>query len=178
MGSRKKNTAAKRTFYHNPVLWICIGVVLVFGVLYYTQRGTSGPKPYEYNPSTNQYWDPEHKHWHNGPPPLTPSGTAVQTPPTLPTAQTAANTPKPYEYNPTTNQYWDPSHRHWHNGQPPPPESQIVLNAAPMAADTITHKPYEYDPVKNQYWDPNHRHWHNGKPPAGTSIPPANPGGK
>ncbi len=27
------------------------------------------PKPYEYDPKTNKYWDPDHGHWHDGPPP-------------------------------------------------------------------------------------------------------------
>jgi hypothetical protein len=27
------------------------------------------PKPWEYNPATNQHWHPEHGHWHDGPPP-------------------------------------------------------------------------------------------------------------
>ncbi len=27
------------------------------------------PKPWQYNPSTNQHWHPGHGHWHDGPPP-------------------------------------------------------------------------------------------------------------
>ncbi len=27
------------------------------------------PKPYEYDKAKNQYYDPDHKHWHSGPPP-------------------------------------------------------------------------------------------------------------
>jgi|GEM_PF-4678630 len=189
MASKRKQEAAKKPFWQNKVLLLCVGLVLVFGALYYTQWGgsTLTPKPYEYNPSTNKYWDPEHKHWHDGPPPLTTSTStpspANQSPvnpvTTLPTSQTTANTPKPYEYNPTTNQYWDPGHNHWHNGKPPSADSQNILSTVkPVAAETTSHKPYEYDPVKNQYWDPNHKHWHNGKPPNQTMIPPISPGGK
>ncbi len=187
MSSREKQKAEKKPLWQNPVLLICAGVVLVFGIFYYTQRGDSSltPKPYEYNPTTNKYWDPEHKHWHDGPPPLTPSATGSQTPApatgtqmALPAVPTGTTTPKPYEYNPATNKYWDPSHGHWHDGQPPSPESQQAVNAVPPVVDTETHKPYEYDAVKNQYWDPNHKHWHNGKPPNQTLIPPINPGGK
>lgn len=192
MSSRQKQVAAKKPFWQNRVLLIGVGLVAVFGAFYYTQRGgsVSTPKPYEYNPMTNKYWDPEHKHWHDGQPPLTPSTTpAINTeqplnpatgmPPTLPTSQTGTTTPKPYEYNPATNQYWDPTHGHWHSGRPPSPDSQKVLNSVPpTTADTTTHKPYEYDAVKNQHWDPEHRHWHPGKPPNQTLIPPINPGGK
>ena len=170
MASKGKQ-ATKKSLWQNPVLLICAGIIVIFGVLYYTQRGTSGPKPYEYDPKTNRYWDPNHKHWHNGLPPVAPSA--------LPSGQTAANTPKPYEYNPATNQYWDPGHNHWHNGKPPSPDSQKFLSAAkPVPADTTSHKPYEYDAAKNQYWDPNHKHWHNGQPPNQTLIPPISPGGK
>jgi hypothetical protein len=187
MSSKGKQKAEKKPFWKSPVLLICAGLILVFGVFYYTQRGglVSTPKPYEYNPATNKHWDPQHKHWHDGPPPLTATTEAASNTPTplnpaaLATGQTAANTPKPYEYNPATDQYWDPGHNHWHNGKPPSPESQKVLNAVPAAAaDTVTHKPYEYDSVKNQYWDPEHNHWHNGKPPNQTLIPPISPGGK
>lgn len=192
VSSRQKQEAAKKPFWQNRVLLICIGLVLIFGAFYYTQQGGSqlAPKPYEYNPLTNKHWDPEHKHWHDGPPPTTSTvtpGTGSQppltpsmgAPSTLPTVQTGTTTPKPYEYNPATNQYWDPGHNHWHSGQPPSPDSQKVLNAVPpVMADTTTHKPYEYDAVKNQHWDPNHRHWHSGKPPNQTLIPPINLGGK
>jgi cyclophilin family peptidyl-prolyl cis-trans isomerase len=29
----------------------------------------SGPKPWEYDPATDRHWNPEHGHWHGGPPP-------------------------------------------------------------------------------------------------------------
>ena len=188
MASKRKQEAAKKPFWQNRVLWLCVGLVFVFSVFYYTQRrgSNSAPKPYEYNPATNQYWDPDHKHWHDGQPPLTPSTTPSTNTPLplnpaaiLPTGQTSANTPKPYEYNPATNQYWDPGHNHWHNGKPPLPESQKVANTVPpVIPDTTTRQPYEYDSVKNQYWDPEHKHWHNGQPPNQTLIPPISPGGK
>ncbi len=74
--------------------------------------GTLGtPRPWEYNPQTDQHWDPTpgHEHWHNGRPP----------------AQGSEN-PEPWFYNESTKQHWDPrpGHVHWHDGQPPPPEDR------------------------------------------------------
>lgn len=79
------------------------------------------PKPYEYNAATNQYWDPGHRHWHQGPPPPPESQKVLSANPVTPPAglPPGTPTPKPYEYNPVTNQYWDPGHNHWHNGPPP-----------------------------------------------------------
>jgi len=31
------------------------------------------PAPYQYDPATNRHWDPTHGHWHDGPPPATPT---------------------------------------------------------------------------------------------------------
>ena len=31
--------------------------------------GQPEPAPYQYDPATNRYWDPNHKHWHDGQPP-------------------------------------------------------------------------------------------------------------
>lgn len=72
------------------------------------------PDPWEYNPDTNQHWDPTHGHWHDGPPPAGAGGGA-QTPP-------PGETPEPWAYDEERNQHWDPVHNHWHEG-PPPPES-------------------------------------------------------
>jgi hypothetical protein len=81
----------------------------------------AAPKPYEYNSATNQYWDPNHGHWHQGQPPPPESRQAAAPNPLTPPAglPPGAPTPKPYEYNPATNQYWDPGHNHWHSGRPP-----------------------------------------------------------
>jgi len=81
-----------------------------------SQTGTATPKPYEYNPTTNQYWEPNHNHWHNGKPPSPDSQKVVNTVSPV-TADTTTH--KPYEYDPVKNQYWDPNHKHWHPGKPP-----------------------------------------------------------
>jgi len=79
------------------------------------------PKPFEFNPVTNQYWDPNHGHWHAGQPPPPESQKVLSANPLTPPAglPPGTPTPKPYEYNPATNQHWDPNHQHWHNGPPP-----------------------------------------------------------
>jgi hypothetical protein len=66
-------------------------------------------EPWEYDAANDRHWDPNHRHWHNGPPP----------------ARTVEGTPTPWQYNPETNQHWDPRHGHWHSGPPPenPPET-------------------------------------------------------
>lgn len=71
-------------------------------------------EPWEYDAATNRHWDPNHRHWHQGPPP----------------ARSAEGAPEPWQYNPETNQHWDPRHGHWHSGPPPenppstPPQPQ------------------------------------------------------
>jgi len=79
-------------------------------------RASTGPtpEPWEYNPDTNQHWDPTHGHWHDGPPPAGVAGTEAPPP---------GETPEPWAYDEDRNQYWDPVHNHWHEGLPPP-ESQ------------------------------------------------------
>jgi len=70
------------------------------------------PAPWEYNPITNQHWDPRagHEHWHAGPPPNDPLATLQDT---------SARTPQPYEYDAINDRHWDPQHGHWHSGSPP-----------------------------------------------------------
>jgi hypothetical protein len=70
------------------------------------------PKPYEYDAVNNRHWDPNHGHWHDGPPPAN-------------AAAAPATTPKPYEYDAANNRHWDPNHGHWHSG-PPPEQSAPV----------------------------------------------------
>jgi hypothetical protein len=60
-------------------------------------------EPWEYDAATNRHWDPNHRHWHEGPPP----------------ARAADGTPEPWQYDPATNKHWDPRHGHWHSGPPP-----------------------------------------------------------
>jgi hypothetical protein len=177
---KKERERVKKSFFQNPAVLISAGVIVIFSAYFYIQKGGgSEPKPYEYNAATNQYWDPAHKHWHDGPPPP-PTGAAAPastTPVNSPLLPDTGRGPKPYQYNAATNQYWDPNHQHWHNGPPPPPESQKVAAPNPVAQPmglspgTPAPQPYEYDPVKNQYWDPTHGHWHNGRPPEPNQPP-------
>jgi hypothetical protein len=70
------------------------------------------PAPWEYNPVTNQHWDPRpgHVHWHAGPPPDDPLATLQEA---------GGRTPQPYEYDAINDRHWDPQHGHWHSGSPP-----------------------------------------------------------
>lgn len=88
-----------------------------------TPPATAGtPEPWEYNPITNQHWDPRpgHEHWHAGPPPDDPVA-AMQGGATG--GGTAGATPQPYEYDAINDRHWDPAHGHWHSG--PPPQQQV-----------------------------------------------------
>ena len=73
------------------------------------------PQPWQYDPVTNQHYDPNHGHWHAG---LPPSPQQQQEP-------QIAN-PQPWQFDPVTNKHWNPlpGHNHWHNGPPPPPEQR------------------------------------------------------
>jgi len=72
-------------------LWVALGVVVIgpaIAVLVWSQRpaepearpapirligedsGASVPSPYFYDRANNRHWDPDHGHWHNGPPPI------------------------------------------------------------------------------------------------------------
>lgn len=89
--------------------------------------GEAGPAPWTYNPATNQHWDPNHNHWHDGPPPNRAGGTAPNpgpatrpdaTPDSAPAVE-SGSTPEPWTYNPETDKHWNPTHNHWHDGPPP-----------------------------------------------------------
>lgn len=71
--------------------------------------GPSG-QPWAYDSLRNQHWDPNHGHWHEGPPP----------PPEQRSQSAAAPiAPAPYAYDSVSNRHWDPNHGHWHQGPPP-----------------------------------------------------------
>lgn len=151
-----------------------------------TNPNIPNPEPYQYDPLTNQHYDPGHGHWHNGqqPPPEQRSASTPSTstsPITSTTVQTpSANqnpnipNPEPWQFNAESNQHYHPGHGHWHNGQPPPEDQrnatqpttstsiQSTGNSNPNIANPV---PYQYDPNTNQYYDPNHAHWHSGQPP-------------
>ena len=98
------------------------------------------PRPYQYDPVTNQHWVPGagHDHWHQGQPPANTGGTtpgtttvidsgSFSTTPNLAIPNLATpniTNPTPWQYDPATNKHWDPrpGHVHWHTG-PAPPES-------------------------------------------------------
>jgi hypothetical protein len=136
------------------------------------------PEPWEHDTPRNRHWDPNHNHWHDGPPP--PASQRTVGPPAAAPQATNPNipNPEPYQYDPETDQHFDPAHKHWHQG-PPPPEDQrnassptvtttstSVTTTAGTNPDIPNPEPYQYDPVTNQYYDPDHKHWHSGTPPA------------
>jgi hypothetical protein len=86
-----------------------------------TAATPGSPTPWQYDKATNRHWDPNHKHWHDGPPPSnreTPSSAPAltATPDTSP-----GETPAPWTYDAANNRHWDPNHNHWHQGPPPKP---------------------------------------------------------
>jgi hypothetical protein len=82
------------------------------------------PQAWTYDATTNRHFDPNHGHWHDGPPPppgargvaSTPQPSLGQVP--VPGAA-GAGTPAPWTYDAQKNQHWNPEHGHWHPGPPP-----------------------------------------------------------
>ncbi len=82
----------------------------------------TNPSPWQYDVVTDRHYDPNHAHWHSGPPPPNPItsplgssstfGTQVPAPPNI-------TNPSPWQYDAVTDRYYDPNHAHWHNGSPP-----------------------------------------------------------
>ena len=102
-------------------MWI-LGIVVVAGLALAVdliRTGRLTPEPYEYNARTNQYWDPDHQHWHDGQP---PEGSATA-------LADGAETPEPWEYDGIEDRYWHPDHGHWHDG--PPPADALAESALP-----------------------------------------------
>lgn len=142
-----------------------------------TSPSLTNPQPWQYDPATNQHWNPNpgHVHWHSGPPPTNPvtsplgssatSGTKVPSPPDIPN-------PQPWQYDAATYSHYDPNHAHWHSGLPPndsnaPAVSGSVSGSEVSAPLNITNpSPWQYDVVSDRHYDPNHLHWHSGRPPA------------
>ncbi len=80
------------------------------------------PTAWQYDPETDRHWDPQHGHWHPGPPPVEPIDFFADTnPPAATGAGTGASgtTPAPWQYDPQTNRHWHAQHGHWHDGRPP-----------------------------------------------------------
>lgn len=93
--------------------------------------GISSPRPWQYDAASNQHWEPSHKHWHEGRPPVsageandrqpvfaTPTAPRRAGSPTMPPAPTAGMAPRPWQYDAANNRHWDPVHQHWHDGPP------------------------------------------------------------
>jgi hypothetical protein len=94
------------------------------------------PSPYAYDPRTNKYWDPNHRHWHNGLPPSASGDTSARALASAATGSPAPGVriepvpePSPWSYDPATQRYWDPRHKHWHNGPSPSPAQRESLMA-------------------------------------------------
>ncbi len=84
------------------------------------------PTAWQYDPETDRHWDPQHGHWHPGPPPVEPIDFFADTnSPAADGAGTGASgaTPAAWQYDPQTNRHWNPQTGQWHDGRPPP-ESQ------------------------------------------------------
>ena len=86
------------------------------------------PEPWFYDAATNRHFDPNHGHWHDGPPPspeARKASSAMQPPmgaapaPGV-TGPASGATPAPWTYDAANNQHWNPEHGHWHAGPPPP----------------------------------------------------------
>ena len=101
--------------------------------------GISSPRPWQYDAASDQHWDPAHKHWHDGRPPVSAGGANVRPP-----VSAAKNAPS----TPTTGSVQAAPTR--------PPAPSVGIGATP--------KPWQYDATKNRVWDPVHQHWHDGPP--------------
>ena len=135
----------------------------------------TNPSPWQYDAVSDRHYDPNHAHWHSGPPPTNPiisplgssstSGSQVPAPPNI-------TNPSPWQYDAVTDRHYDPNHGHWHNGPPPtnpvtsPLGSSSTSGSQVPAPLNITNpSPWQYDAVSDRHYDPNHAHWHNGPPP-------------
>lgn len=80
------------------------------------------PTAWQYDPVTNQHFEPNHGHWHAGLPP----SEQQQAQPSIPN-------PQPWQYDPTSNKHWNPlpGHQHWHEGPPPPADQRGAGSSAP-----------------------------------------------
>ena len=131
------------------------------------------PSPWQYDAVTDRHYDPNHAHWHNGPPPTnsitspvgssSTSGSKVPAPPNI-------TNPSPWQYDEATYRHYDPNHAHWHAGPPPndpnAPAVSVSGSEVPAPPNITNPSPWQYDAVTDRHYDPNHAHWHDGLPPA------------
>ena len=122
------------------------------------------PAPYYYDAATNQHWDPDHGHWHPGPPPANPLGDGVPAPPNIPN-------PEPWQYDVASDRHYDPGHAHWHAGPPPAGVDENTL-ISPVGHErvsappgVINPQPWQYHAETDRHYHAGHRHWHAGPPP-------------
>jgi hypothetical protein len=99
------------------------------------QSGTDPAAPsaggWEYDAVNDRHWDPNHGHWHDGPPPPSQTGLPRRSgSPAAPagSGQSQSEQPAPWQYDEGNNRHWNPNHGHWHEGRPP---SQTGQTAAP-----------------------------------------------
>jgi hypothetical protein len=128
--------------------------------------GGRAAEDWEFDETNDRHWNPDHGHWHEGPPP----------PPEMRVQETSSETnpnvasPEPWQYDPASNQYYDPGHEHWHSGPPPPPAQRTTVSTQARPAtgnpNIPNPEPWQYDALSNRHFNPNHGHWHNGPPPA------------
>ena len=136
----------------------------------------TNPSPWQYDVVTDRHYDPNHAHWHNGPPPADPitsllgsnstSGGQVPAPPNIPN-------PQPGQYDAATDRHYDANHAHWHAGPPPanPITSPLGSNSTsvgqvPAPPNIPNPQPWQYDAATDRYYHADHAHWHGGPPPA------------
>ena len=79
------------------------------------------PQPWQYDEANDQYWHPDHAHWHPGPPPGNP--------PIKLGIENPQDDPKAWFHDEANNQHWDPVHKHWHPG--PPPAGKVPATLPP-----------------------------------------------
>ena len=104
----------------------------------------SEPAAWSYDPRTNKHWNPDHRHWHDGPAPATATagrdsaGRTITVSPPRPVSPVATPEPSPWTYDESRKQYWDPRHHHGHNGPQPSLAKRESLMALPPRGATVT----------------------------------------
>ncbi len=95
-----------------------------------TMSGPGGvaPQAWAYDATTNRHFDPNHGHWHDGPPPSPDARGVPRAPqpllggvpvPGVASPSPSGPTPAPWTFDAQKNQHWNPEHGHWHAGPPP-----------------------------------------------------------
>ncbi|MCH7849133.1 MAG: hypothetical protein IIB53_12305 [Planctomycetes bacterium] len=79
----------------------------------------TNPSPWQYDEATYRHYDPNHAHWHAGPPPNDPNAPAVSVSGSEVPAPPNITNPSPWQYDAVTDRHYDPNHAHWHDGLPP-----------------------------------------------------------